>query len=282
MVRTRFHYTSLLVATLLVAAGCSSSNSQKASSNPASASSSSADQNETSAQELFVQGNEHLNAGNWDPAIEDYKAALERDSERWEIWLNLAIAHSKSKSFEDALSAIEKSLANGGEGRPEVYYNLGNIYQRRGFYRQAIKAYRTSLAHADEPSAETLTNIGAALLILDEPKQALEAYKRAQRLAPQDHRIQHGIAISLHHNGKTEASVDAFDKLNEMAPDFAMGYFDKAKPLVKADRNRDALQALETYLEKAPDGKYAHKAEAQIEAIREELGMSDSESKPQN
>jgi len=280
VVRTRFHCTSLLVGALLVAAGCSSSKPHQASSTPASASANSADKGETSARELFARGNDHLDAGEWDSAIEAYESALDVDSERWDIWLNLAIAYSKAKSFEDSLDAIEKSLANGGEGRPEVYYNLGNIYQRRGFYRQAIKTYRTSLAHADEPSAETLTNIGAALLILDQPDTALDAYERAQRLAPQDHRIQHGIAICLYHKGEDEASVDAFDKLNEMAPEFAMGYFDKAKPLVRADQRRDAIRALETYLEKASDGKFAPKAKTQIEILREKIGSAEDKPEP--
>lgn len=265
---------ALLLSCFLLANACRSPGPQNRPAEPPTSSVRSSETDDTSARESFARGNDHLEAGRWDRAVERYESALERAPDRWEIWLNLAVAYSKSGEFEPALDAVEHALARGGEGRPEVYYNLGNIYQRRGLYRRALRAYRTDLSNSDEPRAETLTNIGATLTTMGRPEQALEAYRRAQRRAPDDHRIRHGIAIALYLEGRYQASIDAFDRLLSTAPDFARGYYDKARPLVEAERLREAVEALRTYLEKAPDGRFRDRARSRIESLRERIGTS--------
>jgi tetratricopeptide (TPR) repeat protein len=261
----------LLIVT--VAAGCSSGSSQKRGAEADEATAKAEEPTETgpSADELFRRGNEHLEGERWKEAIASYQKALDRDSGRWKVLLNLAIAQSSAGHFEEAVDSIADCLNRGGEGRPEVYYNLGNIYQRRGLYQQAIKAYRTSLAHADEPDVDTLVNIGSALTILDRRRQAEATYKKAQKLAPRDPRIQHGFALLLYHGGKFNESLDAFDQLQRMAPDYARAWYDESNVHMKRDDFKSAIDALETYLEIAPEGTYADKARELIKVYRKEL-----------
>ncbi|MFB6350903.1 MAG: tetratricopeptide repeat protein, partial [Bradymonadaceae bacterium] len=156
-----------------------------------------------------------------------------------------------------------------------VYYNLGNIYQKRGMYDQAIKAYRTSLSYRDDIDVDTLVNIGGALTILGKRDAARTAYERARKKAPRDPRVPHGLAILLHLDGEYQAALDTYGQLHSMAPDYARAYYDKARPLLELDRTRDAIGALEQYLELAPDGDYAQKARERIKTYEEQLENRD-------
>lgn len=269
--------TLVLLLSLLLAPACKSGSSQKKGSSTKKATSEKPDSEEDagpSAQELFAAGNKHLDERDWEAAVDAYRSALEKNAERWDVHLNLAIALSEMGKFNEALDAIEGSLAKGGDEQPEVYFNLGNIYQERGLYRQAVKAYRTSLAHREETDLDTLVNIAAALTILGEKSKAKSTYEKAQKLAPQDPRIQHGFAVLLHLEGEHKKSIDAYQQLHSMAPDYAAGYFDEASPHVEIEDFRGAIDALQRYLEVAPDGPYAQKAKKLIDIYREQAESS--------
>lgn len=263
-----------LVSAAAASSNCKSSNSPKTGS--ASAEAAESEESGPSAQERFVRGNEHLDAGEFEDAIQSYESAVEQDPKRWDAWLNLAIAHSKSNQFTEAIDAIEQCLANGGAERPEVYFNLGNIYQKRGLYRQALKAYRTSRAYAEQPDVDTLVNMGATLAIMNRPEDAHEMYEKAQKLAPQDPRVQHGIAVALHLKGKHRESIQAYDQLLSMDPDYTRAHYDKAQSYVHLEEFRNAIDTLETYLEKAPDGRFASDASDKLKLYRKKLENSSS------
>lgn len=274
------HLTRLFgiaAATLALTAatvGCSSSNTQRAddSSTEARSSSSSTDASEgddgPSAQRLFERGNDRLDEGDWSGAIEHYRKAAERDDDRWDVHLNLAIALSKDNQFEEAIRSIRRAFEAGGDDEPEVYYNLGNIYQERGLYHDAIRAYRTSLSHRDGADLDTLVNIGSALTILDRLDDARATYRRAAEIDPRDPRVLHGRAVVLFLEGKHRESVDAYRRVHEVAPDYAPAYYDQSAPYVRLDEYDEAIRVLEKYLEIAPDGQHADGAEALIENYR--------------
>lgn len=258
-----------LVATLTSAAGCSSAKVVQKDDDEKPAAEAQAP--ETSAQEYFLRGNEALDKDEWKEAIAAYQKAVDQDPERWDAYLNMAIAHSQTKDFEAAVEAIDKALAHGGEKKPEVYFNLGNIYQKRGLYEQAVKAYRTSLAYREDADhVDTLVNIGAALAIMGREKNARKTYEKARRLTPDDPRIQHGLAILYFLDQKKKESIRSFEQLEAMAPDYAPAYFDRAMILARLDRYDEAVASLKTYLRKAPDGPLAHRAEGLLEIYQQQ------------
>lgn len=279
------HFAAALVALMVVTAGCSSSNGQRADdrseeARASSASTSSDSSKGPSAQTLFEKGNESLQSQDWTGAIDAYRRAVERDADRWEIHLNLAIALGQDNQFRASVQSIRRAFEAGGDDQPEVYYNLGNIYQERGLYHDAIRAYRTSLAHRDEPDVDTLVNIGSALSILDRLDDARETYRRAAELAPRDPRILHGQAVVLFLEGKHRESIDAYRRLHDVAPDYAPGYYDQSAPYVRLDEYDEAIRVLRKYLELDPEGQHAKGARALIEnyQARIEEGRESDES----
>jgi tetratricopeptide (TPR) repeat protein len=249
------------------ASACSSTSLSKSDSSSQPKATADEPESGPSAQELFVKGNEFLDRGEWERAIETYDEALKREK-RWDLYLNKAIAHSSNTQFEAALDAIEKSLAHGGQDRASVYFNLGNVYQNRGLYNHALKAYRASLAHRDDLDADTLVNIGSTLTILGRYEDAKTTYERAEKLAPNDPRIKHGFAVLLYMEDEDQKSLDAFNQLLSMAPEYADGYYDRAHVRARQDDYRRAIEDLKRYLELEPKSHRKAKVEALIDTYR--------------
>ena len=269
------NYRVTVVAASLLAAsalqtGCKSGSSTTDDPSAAQAAAESPDSGK-SAQEWFAQGNRHLDGQRWEQAINSYESALKKNSKRADLYLNLGIARASNNDFEKAIEAFDNALTHGGDDNPEVYYNLGRVYQQRGLYDQALKAYRTSLSYRDELDVDTLVNTGVVLTVLDEREKAREAYERAQKIAPRDPRIQHGFATLLYLDEEPKQALDSYNQVHSMDAEYAPAYYDKARPLADLERWQDAVDALESYLEITPDGKYATKAKGRIEMYRDKL-----------
>ncbi len=90
---------------------------------------------------LLVRGNEsnwnkiiHVNLGfayaikgKTKEAIEEYKKALEYDSEDKDVHYNLAYLLAKSNRYKEAIEEYKKAIKGSAEDK-EVYYNLAVIY----------------------------------------------------------------------------------------------------------------------------------------------------------
>lgn len=62
---------------------------------------------------------------------------------------------------------------------------------------------------------------------------------------PNDTFARYGLAMEYANSGKTEESLQEFDKLSAVNPDYAAAYFMAAQTLTKADRMDEARQMLE-------------------------------------
>lgn len=265
--KSRLYMCLILALVATVFSACSSAPDE--SSDPAVSEGAVAQPAGPTAQELFLEGNKALDAREFEGAIAQYELALEQDPERWDIYMNKAIAHSAKQQLSEAVSAIDHALANGGDSEPEVYFNLGNIYQNRGLYGQSIKAYRTSLALRDEPHVDTIMNIAAALMFMRELDQAEETYEHLKGLVPDDPRVYLGFGLieAMRDNYKT--AIEFYDQVIQMDPEFSQAYFNKGVVLNSTEQYSDAIDSFKRYLEIAPDGPYARRAQQRIQVMEQ-------------
>lgn len=119
---------------------------------------------DTSPQELVRQANDHLQAGQYDQAIEKYQRAAELLPDAAEIAYNRAIGHYRKGEFENAKEQFITSLeTRDPELEAKAKFNLGNC------------AYAAALAKKD--------NIPGAV---EDLKSAILHYKDAIESNPQD------------------------------------------------------------------------------------------------
>lgn len=212
------------------------------------------------AQELFVQGNRALDAGDYENAINIYQDAAERHPERWDIPMNLAIAYSRTAKFKEALGAIEVAFQNGGKEHHQVYFNLGNIYQERGMYGQAVDAYRAALALQPKPEIDTLVNLGASYLFIFKYDEARATYDYINELFPDDPRAMHGIGLIYQTQSNYPEALEFYENAHRIDSNFSMSYFNKAWVLAQLERYDEAVQSMQTYLDRDPEGPYVNRA----------------------
>lgn len=222
----------------------------------------------TSAQELFIQGNKKLDAKDFPAAISLYEKALERDDQRWDIYMNKAIAHSSKQQFSEAIAAMDRALATGGDKEAQVYFNLGNIYQNRGLYAQSVKAYRTSLAVSGTQDVDTLVNLGAALALMREYAQAVQTYEHVRSVAPDDPRIYVGLGVVEHARGNKKGAAEFYEQAQQIDPSLEQAWYNHAAVMADMEKYPEAAQSYRRYLELAPEGPYAKRARGSLERLK--------------
>lgn len=223
------------------------------------------------SQEHFVQGVQKLDAQDYAGALVDFKQSAKSDPDRWDVHMNMAIAYSRDAKFNEALGEIEQAFRRGGDKESIVYFNLGNIYQERGMYSEATRAYRAALAVGDAKDLDTLINLGAAYLFSFEYDNATATYDYVRSIAPDDPRALHGLGLVLQAQNRYVDALAMYEQANAMAPNFAQAYFNKSWVLAALGRWQEAINAMETYLQKDPDGPYVKRANGHLRLYRAKL-----------
>jgi tetratricopeptide (TPR) repeat protein len=102
--------------------------------------------------------------------------------------------------------------------------------------------------------------------------QSVQQYGAALRLDPSNAEARAQIGLILYLNGRIEEALASVDAALEIAPDYPEALFYRGVILLNGlDRPREAVDALERYLEAAPFGVERAKAQALIDKAHAEL-----------
>ena len=82
--------------------------------------------------------------------------------------------------------------------------------------------------------------------------------------APDDPRPLHGIGLALQAQNRYADALDMYQQANAVAPNFAQAYFNKGWVLAALGRWQDAINSMEQYIAKDPNGPYIKRAEGHI------------------
>ena len=114
-------------------------------------------------------------------AIDDFKVALETESELKEALFDLALAQEKIKKFDDAIKTYDKILTI-DENFPQAWYNRGRLKLEKNDFKSAIKDFEASLA-IETINPEAYNNIAIAYF---KQKKYDDAWKFMQKAAEQN------------------------------------------------------------------------------------------------
>ncbi len=228
--------------------------------------------NSQSAQELFVKGNAHLEAKEWEKAIAVYKTADNLEA-RWDLFLNRGIAEIQTGDFNAALNSFSEALTNGGEKESIVYFNLGNLYQERGLYQDAVNAYRAGLVYVTEGEiyVDMITNLGAAYVFLRQWDDANETYEFLKGKAPNDPAALHGLGMVHQMQGNFDKAIEKYNQVSTSFPKFAMSHYTKAQCLGAQKKYSEAIQAYKEYQRLFPESNYSTRVDAIIRRYEEKI-----------
>jgi tetratricopeptide (TPR) repeat protein len=222
--------------------------------------------------------------------------AIKKQNEK-AINMNVLIQQAQdamnAKSWQQAIPPLQQLVA-ADPTRWEFYSALGDCLLNTGQYDQALENYQKGIQAAESntsvdprnPSTDPakkrasvgkmLTNEGNAYLKLHKTAEAVAAYTKAASLDPNPGVAYFNLCATQYNTGNMDGAAAACDKAIAADPTKADAYFIKGSAMYgngKLDAANKYIvppgttEALNKYLELAPDGSHAADVKAMLEAL---------------
>lgn len=196
----------------------------------------------------------------------------------------------QAKDWATAEPILTKLIAM-NPNRWDYQQALGNAQFGEGKYDEAVATFEKAIPVAENATktdpkadpakakagvAQMLTNEGNAYLKLKKNDKAIEAYTKAASMDPNPATAYFNICATQYNAGNTQGALAACDKAIAADPNRADAYFIKGSLMVgdstldkegKMQAPAGTSDALNKYLELAPDGPHATDVKAMLQAI---------------
>jgi tetratricopeptide (TPR) repeat protein len=224
--------------------------------------------------------------------IRDMKTKNEKTSEMNALILQ-ANAALLEGHWQEALAPLQE-LTGMDPDNWEYFSGLGDAQSHLGQYQEAIGSYETGILVASDPAAmhpddaaaalerkkagvgHMLNNEGTTYNELHKTKEALAAYSKAAALDPNPKLAYYNLCAAQYNAKNVAGALAACDKATAVDPGKAETYFLKGSLLVHMNQPGEkgnvtvpagAAEALEKYLELAPDGEHAKEVRQMLEYL---------------
>jgi tetratricopeptide (TPR) repeat protein len=205
---------------------------------------------------LIAQLNPALQAKDWATAEPILTKLIALNPNRWDYQQALGNAQFSEGKFDEAVATFEKAIP---------------------IAENATKTDpKADPAKAKAGVAQMLTSEGNAYLKLKKNDKAIETFTKAASMDPNPGTAYFNICATQYNSGNTQGALVACDKAIAADPNRADAYFIKGS-LMLADSKQDkegklqapagTSEALNKYLELAPDGPHANDVKAMLQAI---------------
>jgi uncharacterized caspase-like protein len=196
----------------------------------------------------------------------------------------------RNKQFDIAETELQQLI--GLEPNKYDYYSgLGNVQMNLNRYAEAAQSFAKGIQLAekmDDPTkdpikiktdlGQMLVSLGNAYLKLKNYKDAIDAYQKASAIDPNPATAYFNLCATLYNTGNVDWAGPACDKAIATNPTKADAYFIKGSLLMAASKMDSkgnlippvgTADALNKYLELAPQGPHAGDAKAMLAFINE-------------
>ncbi len=193
----------------------------------------------------------HEELGDTEKAAVQAMEALKRNADDPDAHILLARVLSRNPEAKDdalnhALRANELMPDN-----PRALASIGIVYYNGSEYNKALKQFEIlNQKHSDYADGWKLC--GKALERLERTKEAEAMYRRALELEPKNAGILQGLGILEFNTGRYEEALAHFQALNEIRPDYAIGWSLCGTALESLGRTKEAEAMFRKALELDP------------------------------
>jgi superkiller protein 3 len=166
----------------------------------------------------FNAGNAAMKADNFEEAVKQYQIAAEKDPSQPITLVNLGLAFSNLKKYDDAAAAYRKAIALKPDDA-DAHAQLSLALANAGAIDEATKEVQ-EVAKLDRTLAgQYYYNIGAVLTNQRKPKDGLEMFKKAVEVDPKNALSYYELGIAYFASPDTLAqSIAALEKYLELQP----------------------------------------------------------------
>ncbi len=194
------------------------------------------------------------NGGFFDLALEEYKKEVKLGTSIPDLYRRMGLCAAKIGATDEAVENLNKAVSLDTKDA-DAYYGLGIVYGQLTQNDKAIAAFNRCIELKAPVQGAAYYNIG---FIYESQKQfdkAADAYEKAAALDPKDLDSRYGLARILTERKDAEKALDLYRKIAAMpgntSPEKA--YALMADLYNQANRANDALESVQTALQKNPD-----------------------------
>jgi tetratricopeptide (TPR) repeat protein len=205
---------------------------------------------------LISQAKAALDAKNYEAAVAPLTQLTEQDPSDYEFPMFLGNAQYNLGRYDEAVASFEKAIQLAQNTQPDS----------KKAYSDPTKI-KTALG-------QMLTNQGNAYLKLKKDAEAKAAFKKASQYAGPA--AAYNLCVVNYNAGNADEGIPACEEATKVDPNNANAYFLKGSLMMqKSTQGKDGkveapagtAEALNKYLELAPDGPHANDAKAMIQFI---------------
>ena len=213
----------------------------------------------TSMKPLVDQAQTALNAKNWEAAVPPLQQLVTMDPSNWQYYSFLADAQMQLGQYDQAVDSYQKGI--------QAAENMTAVDPRNPI---------TDPAKKKPGEAQMLTNLGNTYLKLKKSTEAIAAYTKAASLDANPAVAYFNLCATQYNAANTEGALDACDKAIAADPNKADAYYIKGSLLIgsstmdkdgKMQAPPGTAEALNKYLQLAPDGPHAKDVKDMLAAI---------------
>jgi tetratricopeptide (TPR) repeat protein len=221
----------------------------------------------TSLNALISQAQNALNTKNWQEAIAPLQQMIEMDPKRWEFYQALGNAQFNLGQYQESVDSMEKGIA---AAQASLTDPKGSDPKTEG------PRIKTAMG-------QMLASEGNSYIKLKETDKAVQSFSKAAELDPNPAVAYFNLCATQYNLGQMKAAAMACDKAIAADPNKADAYFIKGSAMY-GDGKLDAsnkyvvppgtTEALNKYLELAPDGPHAGDVKAMLQALGAKIETS--------
>ena len=164
--------------------------------------------------------------------------------------------------YESALEQYQAAVERNPHDA-ESLSNLGQVLVRLGRAEEALPYYERAIAQIPDRWAYRF-NLARALGVLGRWDESVAGYRHAQQLFPDDYVTTFNLALALHRKGDDAAAIEQYQKAIALAPEDASFRFALALSYERLRKNAEAAAAYEDYLRLAPGAADADRVRARV------------------
>jgi tetratricopeptide (TPR) repeat protein len=203
------------------------------------------------AQNLFHQGVEQFNGGDFWTAITTYDQALEILPNANEIWYNRGNALFKIGKATEAIASYEKALEFKSD-KYEAWNNRGNALFNLGYIQEALESYNKAV-EIQPQYHQAWFNKAVLLGNLGRLQEAIVSYDKALEIKPHDDQAWFNRGLVLGNLGNLEEAIASWDKALEINPERYEAWYNRSVALNNLGRTEEGNASLEKAMALKPD-----------------------------
>ncbi len=171
------------------------------------------------AAEAFDAGNAHQQAGQFEDAEREYRAAIGAQGDFFEAHVNLGVVLQGQGKAEDAGEAFLRAIGLNPE-MADIHYALGTVYQDLNRIGDARDCFQSAL-DIDCGSVEALNGLAICRETLGDADGAVEAFKSAIDVNPDFAEAHNNLGTLYSKLGRIEDAQACLRRAIEINPDYA-------------------------------------------------------------